>query len=55
MGLKIYGLESDQKFQDLVLSIFHSTTIAFDAAPAMKTIENHNWKAFIKMNGPTTF
>ena len=55
VGLKIYGLESDQKFQDLVLSIFHSTTIAFDATPTMKIIENHNGKAFIKMNGPTTF
>lgn len=49
IGLHIEDLESDQKFQDLVLSVFHSTTHTFDATPAVKIIENHEGRAFIKM------
>ena len=49
IGLDIEDLESDQKFQDLVLSVFHSTTHTFDATPAVKIIENHEGKAFIKL------
>jgi hypothetical protein len=48
MGLIIEDLETDQELQDLVLSIFHSTTHTFDGTPAIKIIENHNGKAFIK-------
>jgi hypothetical protein len=48
IGLFIEDLEEDQEFQDLVLSIFHSTTHTFSATPALKIIENHNGKAFIK-------
>ena len=51
MGLKIEELESDQEFQDLVLSIFHITTITFNLAQVMKIIANHKGKAFIKTNG----
>jgi hypothetical protein len=44
----IIDLESDQDTQDLVLSVFHATTIAFDSTAAVKIIENHQGKAFIK-------
>lgn len=48
-GLKIEDLEADQELQDLVLSIFHATTHTFSATGAVKIVENHNGKAFIKM------
>lgn len=48
LGLKISKLEDDPKLQDLVLSVFHSTTQTFDATPAVKIIENHLGSAFIK-------
>lgn len=47
-GLKIIDLETDAKLQDLVLSVFHSTTQTFDATPFAKIIENHLGKAFMK-------
>ena len=49
-GLKIEPLEKDQELQDLVLSIFHSTTLTFDHTQAIKIIENHKGKAFIIMS-----
>jgi hypothetical protein len=48
MGLKVQPLESDQDLQDLVLSVFHATTHTFGATAAVKIIENHHGKAFIK-------
>jgi predicted amino acid-binding ACT domain protein len=48
MGLVIEDLEDDQKFQDLVLSVFHTTTHTFNGTNAVKIIENHNGKAFVK-------
>jgi hypothetical protein len=51
-GMEVDFLESDQKFQDLVLSVIHATTITFDMTPAAKIIENHLGKAFIKVSGP---
>jgi hypothetical protein len=47
-GLKIEPLEKDQKSQDLFLSVFHATTHTFTGTPAVKIIENHLGKAFIK-------
>lgn len=47
-GLKIEPLEDDQTAQDLFLSVFHATTHTFGATPAVKIIENHLGKAFIK-------
>jgi hypothetical protein len=44
----IIDLEKDQETQDLVLSAFHATTIALDSTGAVKIIENHQGKAFIK-------
>ena len=47
-GLNIQHLEDNQKEQDLFLSIFHATTHTFTATPAVKIIENHNGRSFIK-------
>jgi len=46
--LKIVPLEKDQHLQDLVLSVFHATTHTFNATGAVKILENHLGKAFIK-------
>jgi len=48
LGLRILTLEEDKKLQDLVLSVFHSTTQTFDATAAAKIIENHLGLAFVK-------
>ena len=48
LGLVVYDLEQDQEFQDLVLSVFHATTITFDGAGVMKIIENHLGKSYVK-------
>lgn len=47
-GLEVHNLEDDQELQDLVLSVFHAVTHTFNATPAVKIIENHEGKAFIK-------
>lgn len=49
LNLKIEDLESNQKLQDLFLSIFHATTLTFQDRDAVKIIENHQGKAFIKL------
>ena len=51
LGLIIEDLETDQMFQDLVLSVFHASTITFNVSPAAKIIENQNGKAFVKLSG----
>lgn len=47
-GFNVEHLEADQTAQDLFLSIFHATTHTFSATSAVKIIENHMGKAFIK-------
>jgi len=48
MKLKVDDLENDQEFQDLVLSVFHATTLVLEASNTAKIIENNGGKAFIK-------
>lgn len=48
LGLEIEDLEADQRLQDSVLSAFHAASHTFLATPAVKIIENHLGKAFIK-------
>jgi len=48
-GLKVTPLESDQKLQDLVLSIFHSTMVTFDATQCVKIIENQEGKGWFSI------
>lgn len=50
-GMVIDDLESDQELQDLVLSVFHATTHTFTRTTAVKIIENHDGRAFIKQVG----
>jgi hypothetical protein len=47
-GLIIDDLEGTQVFQDDVLSIFHATMHTFNGTPAVKIIENHLGRAYIK-------
>ena len=48
-GLIIKHLEDDQEFQDLVLSVYHSTTHTFQGTQVVKIVENHMGKAFMKL------
>lgn len=48
LGLQIEDLESDQSLQDAVLSVFHAASHTLNGTPAVKIIENHLGKAFIK-------
>ena len=48
LGLIIEDLESNQQVQDAVLSVFHAATHTFTGSPAVKIIENHLGKAYIK-------
>lgn len=48
MGLKIVRLEEDDKLQDLVLSVYHASTITISSTRAIKLIENQEGKAFIR-------
>lgn len=48
IGLIIEDLEADQQLQDMVLSVFHATTHTFSGTGAIKIIENHLGKAFVK-------
>jgi membrane-bound ClpP family serine protease len=41
LGLKISDLESDQKLQDLVLTVHHACCHTFSGGHAVKIIENH--------------
>ena len=41
-GLKIIELEDDQKLQEKVLSVFHSSIVTIDVTNCVKIIENQN-------------
>ncbi len=49
IGFKVSALESDPELQDLVLSLYHATTITFTMSVATKIIENNLGRAFIKL------
>jgi hypothetical protein len=51
-GLQVEYLEQNQQVQDLVLSVFHAVTHTFTGTAAVKIIENHLGKAFIKQARP---
>lgn len=48
VGVTIIDLESDQELQDAILSAYHATIHTFSGA-AVKIIENHNGRAFVKL------
>ena len=47
-GLRTTWLETDEGLQDLALSVFHATTHTFSGSPAIKIVESHTGRAFIK-------
>lgn len=51
LELNATRLEDDQTYQDLVLSVFHATTLALNAG-VQKIIENHNGVAFLRQVTP---
>ncbi len=48
--LRVHRLEEDEKLQDLSLSVFHATTHTFTGTRAVKIVENHTGRAFIKQH-----
>jgi hypothetical protein len=49
-GMEIDNLERDPVEQDLVLSVYHATTLCFSSLPGVvKLIENHSGRLFAKM------
>lgn len=48
-GDKIVELETDQKLQDLVLTIHHASIITLQATGCYKMIENHTGRAFMQV------
>ena len=49
-GMVIGNLEDDDKLQDLSLSVFHATTHTFMGTTAVKIVENHRGRAFVKQS-----
>lgn len=47
-GLVVDDLEIDQKTQDAVLSVFHATIHTFNGTSAVKLLENHLGRAYVK-------
>lgn len=47
LGVKVVKMETDQKLQDLILSVHHATMITFNRTKAYKIIENQEGKAFV--------
>ena len=50
--LKVVDLESDQAFQDKVLTLYHILTIAFEQGPALKSLVSSNGTCWVKNLGP---
>lgn len=46
--LRVVRLEDDEVLQDLALSVFHATTHTFSGTRAVKIVESHDGRAFIK-------
>jgi len=49
LGLAVDLIENDQRLQDLVLTVYHATMHTFSGTPAVKIIENHLGRSFIKL------
>lgn len=49
LGLKASSLEEDQALQDAVLSVHHACSHTFSGTGAVKLIENHLGKSFVKV------
>ena len=53
MGLNVRRLEDDDDLQDLVLSVFHAAVLTFSGTSAMKIIENHRGRGWLRDDQPT--
>jgi hypothetical protein len=49
LGIRVQNLEDDNALQDLVLSIHHSFTHTFGMTGAVKIIENHLGRSWVKV------
>ena len=49
LGLLIEDLEANANVEDATLGVFHATTHTFTGTAAVKLLENHRGKAFIKI------
>ena len=49
-GLMVTRLEADERLQDLALSVFHAATHTFSGTSAVKIVESHTGRAFIKQH-----
>jgi len=49
LGLKATKLESDPQLQDAVMSVHHATQHTLMGSRAVKIIENHNGRAYVKL------
>ena len=47
LGINVSRLESDDKLQDIVLTLHHALTHSFTQTPAVKIIENHLGIAYV--------
>ena len=47
-GMTVVPLESDPELQDKSLSVFHAAMHTLVMTPALKIVENHLGRAFIK-------
>ena len=48
LGLRVEDLETDHQLQDAVLSVHHATMHTFSGTGAVKIIENHHGRAWIR-------
>ena len=48
LGIKVIDLEEDQVLQDLVLTLYHLSTILFDSSPASKFVVSSNERLWLK-------
>jgi len=48
-GLIIDDLGNDKELNDLVLSVFYATSITFDNSPAVKIVESHLGRAYMRL------
>ena len=51
IGVKATPLEKEDPLQDAVLSVHHATMQTFSGNPAVKIIENHHGRAWVKLVG----
>lgn len=49
IGLLVDDFEADKAVENAALGLFHATSHTFNSTPAVKLLENHRGRAFIKL------